>query len=98
MKFKIYLPAKSSMQSGLQNTSRWCLEPVDVSNKIHSSNYGWLSSDNPFEQIKLFFDSKKQAVDFAIKKGWDFSVYEENKRNVVKKNYADNFKPKKKRF
>ena len=67
-KFKIYIPAKSSMQSGLHNSSKWCLEPSNISDKIHSSSFGWVSSNNPIEQIKLFFNTKKQAVDFAIKK------------------------------
>ena len=55
-KFKIYIPAKSSMQSGLNNTSKWCLEPSNISDKIHSSSFGWVSSNNPIEQIKLFFN------------------------------------------
>ena len=97
-KFKIYIPAKSSMQSGLHNSSKWCLEPSNISDKIHSSSFGWVSSNNPLEQIKLFFNTKKQAVDFAIKKGWEFSVEEESKRTLTKKNYADNFKPKKKKL
>lgn len=96
MKYKIYIPAKSSMQSGLHKTSQWCLEPIEINEKVHSSNFGWVSSNNPNEQIKIFFDTKKQAIDFANRKNLNFTLLEENKRKITKKNYADNFKPKKK--
>lgn len=95
MKYKIYQPAKSSMQSGLKNTKKWCLEVMDIYEKKLSPTFGWISSENTNEQVKLFFDSLKDAVEFAKKKNISFEIFNNNQRKVVKKSYADNFKPKK---
>ena len=38
-KFMIFKPAKSSMQSGLLNTKKWCLVTKDVENTFLSSKF-----------------------------------------------------------
>lgn len=95
MKYKIYQPAKSSMQSGLKNTKKWCLEVMDIYEKKLSPTFGWISSENTNEQVKLIFDNLNDAVEFAKKKNLSFEILINNQRKVVKKSYADNFKPKK---
>ena len=42
-------------------------------------------------QIKLFFDTKEQAVEWAKKNNYQFYVIEPQKRNIKPKSYASNF-------
>lgn len=94
MKYKIYKPSKSAMQSGLNNTKKWCIELIDFSEK-QQNQLGWSSSDNTYEQVKLFFESLESAESFAKKNNMEFEVLDDHKRKILKKTYADNFKPKK---
>jgi len=92
--YKIYQPAKSSMQSGLKNTKKWCLEVMDIYEKKLSPTFGWISSNNTYDQVKLYFDSLESAVEFAKKNNFSYKVFNSKKRSVLKKTYSDNFKPK----
>ena len=89
-KAKIYKPTKTSMQSGLGKTKKWVLEYIDESTSINPL-MGWESSTNTLSEIKLFFDSKDQAIEYANKKDIDFVIIENNQRSFVKKSYTDNF-------
>ena len=89
-KAKIYKPTKTSMQSGVGKTKKWILEYIDESTTINPL-MGWESSTNTLSEIKLFFDTKDQAVEYANKKSIDFVIIENNQRSFVKKSYTDNF-------
>ena len=89
-KAKIYKPTKTSMQSGLGKTKKWVLEYIDESTSINPL-MGWESSTNTLSEIKLFFDSKNQAIEYANKNDIDFVIIENNQRSFVKKSYTDNF-------
>ena len=52
---------------------------------------GWSSSSNTLSEVKLYFDSKDQAVEYANKNNIEFMIIDNNKRSVVKKSYTDNF-------
>ncbi len=55
---------------------------------------GWISSeDMKGDQIRIKFDEKKQAIDFARRCGIKFRVQEQAKTKVTPKSYADNFRP-----
>ena len=89
-KAKIYKPTKTSTQSGVGKTKKWILEYIDESTTINPL-MGWESSTNTLSEIKLFFDTKDLAVEYANKKKIDFVIIENNQRSFVKKSYTDNF-------
>ena len=89
-KAKIYKPTKTSMQSGFGKTKRWILEYIDDSISINPL-MGWESSTNTLSELKLFFDTKDQAIEYANKNKIEFILIENNQRSFVKKSYTDNF-------
>ena len=91
LKFIIFKPAKSSMQSGLSNTKKWCLVNKDIENTFLSSKFCWTGSSNSYKKIRLYFDNKNNAIRFAKQNNYDYEIIEPKKRKIVKKSYADNF-------
>ena len=43
------------MQSGLNNTKKWCLEPLSITPKKKNSVFSWISVNGTQDQIKIFF-------------------------------------------
>ena len=91
MTIKIYKPSKSSMQSGLGKTKQWLAEYTSEKDKIKDTLMGWNSSLDTKEQIKIFFDTKEQAIEWSIKNNQQFIVVEPKERKIKPKNYASNF-------
>ena len=89
-KAKIYKPTKTSMQSCVGKTKKWVLEYIDDSISINPL-MGWESSSNTLSELKLFFDTKDQAIEYANKNKIEFVLIENNQRSFVKKSYTDNF-------
>lgn len=83
------------MQSGIKNTKKWCIEVMDIKERTISSTFGWNSSTNTTDQIKIYFDKLDNAITFAKKNNLDFKVFEPSKKNKIIKSYSENFKPKK---
>ena len=90
-KFLIFKPTKSAMQSGLNNSKKWCLRNKDENESFISSKYCWNGSSNPEKQIKIFFDDLDSAVNFAKKNNYNFEVLKPNLKTLIKKSYAENF-------
>ena len=93
--FVIYKPAKSSMQSGLLNTKKWCLTNSSINESYKSSKFGWDGSTNPEKKIELFFETLDEAKNFAQKRDFLFEVIPPGKRKILKKSYSQNFLKKK---
>ena len=91
MTIKIYIPAKTSMQSGQGKSKKWLAEYVSDSEKVKDTLMGWNSSLDTKSQIRLFFDTKDQAIEYANKNKIEFILIENNQRSFVKKSYTDNF-------
>ena len=91
MTIKIYKPSKSSMQSGLGKTKQWLAEYVDEKDKIKDTLMGWNSSLDTKEQIKMFFETKDQAIVWAKNNNEQFIVIEPKERKIKPKNYSSNF-------
>ena len=89
-KAKIYIPAKTAMQSGLGKNNKWILE-FYTENKNINPLMGWETSSNTLSEIVLEFSSKELAINYAKKNDIDFDLIEPKKRKIVKKSYADNF-------
>lgn len=53
---------------------------------------GWVASGDTLNQISLSFDTKEEAVAFAQKKNWSYTVIEPETRVLKGRTYLDNFK------
>lgn len=52
---------------------------------------GWQSSADSMQGTHLNFSSKEEAVQFALKQGYEYAVQEPNERRFAPKAYAANF-------
>ncbi len=92
MTARIYLPARSAMQSG-QPKEKWVLEYEPESPRQIEPLMGWTSSTDMRAQVKLRFDSKGEAMAYAERNGIAYRAEEpkEATRKVV--SYSENFLP-----
>ena len=87
------IPAKTAMSSGIAKTRTWVLEYAPASARSVDPLMGWTSSRDTQAQVKISFDSKKAALDYAREHGIDAQVQEPNKRkaNIRSGGYGENF-------
>ncbi len=52
---------------------------------------GWQSTADALHCLHLNFKSKEDAIQFALKQGYEYFVQEPNERRIVPKAYANNF-------
>ena len=67
MTIKIYKPSKTAMQSGRGKTKQWLAEYLSEISTSNDSLMNWVSSADTKTQIKLFFDTKEQAIEWLQK-------------------------------
>jgi hypothetical protein len=91
-KVRIYRPAKSTMQSGWGNTREWVMEFEPDQPEHHEPLMGWVSSADTKGQVRLRFESEEEAIAYAQRQGYEFSVIEPETRHIKPKSYADNFR------
>jgi NADH dehydrogenase len=93
MRARIYKPAKTAMSSGTAKTNVWVLEYVATQARSVDPLMGWTSSNDTQAQVKLTFDTKEAAVDYAAENGIDASVQDPKPRklNIRANGYAENF-------
>jgi hypothetical protein len=92
MRARIFLPAKSAMQSGMAKTHRWVLEYEPESAKIRDPLMGWTGSDDMRQQIRLTFESQEAAVAYAQTHQIPYDLEIPAARVRKPKSYADNFR------
>jgi hypothetical protein len=92
MKARIYREEKNAMQSGRGRTKLWRLDFDQDKAREVEPLMGWTSSGDMRQQVKLWFDSKEEAIAYAERAGIPFQVEEpkEEKRKTIA--YSDNFK------
>jgi hypothetical protein len=90
MQVRIYKPAKTAMQSGTGNTREWVIE-AEPSRKEIDPLMGWTSSRDTMNQVVLRFETKEEAMAYAHKQGWMYTLDEPKLRTVRPRAYADNF-------
>ncbi len=90
---RIYQPARNAMQSGQAKTKVWILEFAPEEAREVDPLMGWTSSGDMNGQVKLTFDSKDAAINYATTKGIAYTVSEPQKRkaNVRMGGYGENF-------
>ena len=93
MRARIYQPARTAMSSGQGKTKHWVLEFAASAPREVDPLMGWTSSSDTHSQVRLRFDSKEAALDYAKENGIEATVSEPNKRkpNVRARGYAENF-------
>ena len=78
------------MQSASGNTRNWLLE-FDTLNTGINPLMGWESSKDTMSEVKLEFNTKEQAINYATKNQIHYELIEPQKRKLIKKSYTDNF-------
>ncbi|WP_336279324.1 ETC complex I subunit [Bartonella sp. CB175] len=89
---RIYSPAKTAMQSGRANVGFWFLQYEPTQAKMLEPLMGYTATSDMNNQIKIRFNSKEEAITFALKNAIPYRVEKTNKpiRRVV--SYSDNFR------
>ena len=92
MPVRIYKPARNAMQSGKGKAQSWVLEHEAEAPRGRDPLMGWTSSGDTRQQLKLFFETKEEAVAYAEREGLAYKVMPEAPVRVPRKSYSDNFK------
>ena len=93
MSARIYQPARTAMSSGTAKTKNWVLEFASDQAREVDPLMGWTSSGDTQAPVRLSFDSKEAALDYAKDKGIEAIVSEPKQRkpNIRPGGYGDNF-------
>ena len=93
MRARIYRPARTAMSSGTAKTKHWVLEHVAETARDIDPLMGWTSSKDTQAQVKLSFESKEAALDYARENGIDAVVQDPKTRkpNIRAGGYGENF-------
>ena len=93
MRARIYQPARTAMQSGSAKTHVWVLEHAQASAREIDPLMGWTSSGDTETQVRLRFDTRAAAEDYARAKGIEYDVSEPKVRKAVirPRGYGENF-------
>ncbi len=89
---RIYKPAKTAMQSGTAKTKEWVLEYEPEERREIEPLMGWTSSGDTRQQLRLWFDTKEEAIAYAEREGIAYRVEEPHEVKRRTMSYADNFK------
>lgn len=93
MRARIYQPAKSATSSGTAKTKHWVLEFAPETRREVDPLMGWTSSGDTQAQVRLTFDTKEAALEYAREHDIEAQVFEPHKRrtNVRARGYGENF-------
>ena len=86
----IYKPSKTPMQSGTGKYNKWIIEFITEKTGINPL-MGWESSTDTYSELKLEFNNKELAIEYAKKNKINYEIVEPNIKKIIKKSYADNF-------
>ncbi|WP_020178048.1 ETC complex I subunit [Methylopila sp. M107] len=92
MTARIFKPARNAMQSGTAKTKRWVLEHDLAEARRVEPLMGWTSSADTRQQVRLFFATKEEAVDYATREGLAYRVDEPKTKSLRTASYSDNFR------
>ncbi len=93
MSARIYQPSRNAMQSGQGKSGQWVLEFEPQAARGIDPLMGWTSSKDMDSQVRVYFDSKESAVEFAAEKGLAYQVTDPKTRKPLLRQggYAENF-------
>ncbi|KIN75019.1 NADH-ubiquinone oxidoreductase 18 kDa subunit [Sulfitobacter noctilucae] len=93
MRARIFQPSRTAMSSGTAKTNHWLLEFTPTEAREVDPLMGWTSSSDTQAQVRLTFETKEAAVEYARDHGIDVQIQTPHKRkpNVRPGGYGDNF-------
>jgi hypothetical protein len=93
MKARIFRPTKSAMQSGTAKNKTWLLEfePASQPRSVEPL-MGWTSSNDTLSQVRLWFETREEAMAYATRNGIAYRVDAPNDANRRVMAYSDNFR------
>jgi len=88
---RIYKPSRSATQQGPEY--KWKIE-FDSPNKWVNPLMGWTSTRDTAGQLRemLWFDREEDAVGFAQREGFSYTILPYHSKHLKAKAFADNFK------
>ena len=90
----IYQTQKSTTQSGVYKSSVWMMEFINYAeeeNKYIFDLMNWVGGKDTLKTIKLKFDSKESAINFATKNNFEYKIVKLKNRIIKPKSYSSNF-------
>lgn len=93
MRARIFQPARTAMSSGTAKTNHWVLEFAPAEAREVDPLMGWTSSSDTQAQVRLQFETKEAALEYAEGHGIEAQVQEPHKRkpNIRPGGYGENF-------
>lgn len=93
MTARIFRPSKTAMSSGTAGTQQWVLEFVPDEKRTIDPLMGWTSSQDTQAQVRIRFDTRQAALDYARDHGIDAVVLEPKPRKptIRPRGYGENF-------
>ncbi len=90
---RIYRPARTAMSSGTAKTKHWVLEYAPASPREVDPLMGWTSSSDTQTQVRMRFDTKEAALEYARDHGIEAIIQEPKVRkpNIRPRGYGENF-------
>ena len=79
------------MQSGAAKTKDWVLDYEPEEPRVVEPLMGWTSSGDMKQQLRLFFESKEEAVAYCKRHGIVYQLSEPSEPARRTMAYADNF-------
>jgi hypothetical protein len=89
---RIFQPPKNPMQSGRGSAHSWVLEYEIETARRPEPLMGWIASGDTLNQVRINFPTKEEAIAFAEREGFGYSVEEPKPHRVQPRSYADNFR------
>ncbi len=95
MRARIYQPSRNAMQSGMAKTRHWILEYAPGEAREVDPLMGWTGSGDTQTQVRLRFDTRQEAEDYARAQGIEYILAEPTKRKTIvrPRGYGENFAP-----
>ena len=78
------------MQSGRGKLKNWILE-FETKDTFVNPLMGWESSSDTLSEVKLEFNSKEKAIEYAKKNDIKYKIIEPKQKEFVIRSYAENF-------
>lgn len=88
---RIFQPTKTAMQSGHGKAHRWAVEFKPHQQKIDPL-MGWPSARDMNRELHLTFSQLEEAISYAQKHHYRYTVEKEKVPLIHPKSYGDNFK------
>lgn len=92
MTARIFRPAKTAMQSGKAKSQVWVFEFEPEKPRSIDPIMGYTTSADMKSQIRMQFDTREEAVAYAVRNGVEFRVVEPKESKRRKVAYSDNFR------